>query len=268
MFADLMHYVIGYYSARTVAVTLDKTFRTLSGDVVGDQSVLFGNKASFSRGECCTDSKAFAGHPKKIDLVIALDESGSVGSRNFNIMKRFIEDIISHFVVSYSATRVAVVTWSTRVDLEFDFNEYINSEGVIKDIRKRVKYSGGWTATGDALNLIRSRLFSQSPQDAKKVLFIITDGRSNRQTYNPTTEAQLLKDSGVEIFAFGIGKRVHDPELTAIASEPTKAHKFRVETFRDLSALSHLIGSKSTFVVIYEMVDHSVFHYTSITLIK
>ena len=128
--------------------------------------------------------------------------------------------------------------------MEFGFNEYINSDGVIEDIRRRVKYSGGWTATGDALNLIRRRLFSQSPQDAKKVLFIITDGRSNRQTYNPNTEARHLKNSGVEIFAFGIGRNVHDPELIAIASEPTKTHKFRVETFRDLSALSHLIGSK------------------------
>ena len=231
-------------AAKKVAVNLDNTLKTLSGDVVGDQGVLFGNSNSFSQGECCTDKKAFAGHPKKIDLVLALDESGSVGYRNFNIMKTFIQDIISHFVVSYSATRVAVVTWSTKVDLEFGFNEYINSDGVIEDIRKRVKYSGGWTATGNALNLIRRRLFSQSPLDAKKVLFIITDGRSNRQTYNPNTEARHLKNSGVEIFAFGIGKSVHDPELIAIASEPTKTHKFRVETFGDLSVLSHLIGSK------------------------
>ena len=225
-------------------MSLDNTIKTLSGNVVGDQKVLFGLSNSFSGGKCCTDKIAFAGHPQKIDLVVALDESGSVGFRNFYIMKAFVANIISHFVVSYSATRVAVVTWSTKVDLEFDFNEYINYEGVFKDIRARVRYSGGWTATGDALNLIRRRLFSQSPQDAKKVLLMITDGRSNRQSYNPITEARLLKESGVEIFTFGIGRRVHDPELTAIASTPIKTHKFRVEKFNDLTALSHLIGSK------------------------
>ena len=211
--------------------------------MIGNLRVLFGNANSFRRGQCCTDKKAFAGHPPKIDLVIALDESGSVGSKNFEIMKRFVEEITSHFVVSNSATRVAIVTWSTRVTLEFNFNKYINNEGVKKGI-ERIKYSRGWTATGDALNFIRKNIFSQSPSGAKKVLFVLTDGKSNRQKYNPATEARHLKRSGVEIFAFGIGRNVRDSELVAIASLPTKTHKFRVEKFNDLSSLSHLISSK------------------------
>ena len=159
-------------------------------------------------------------------------------------MKTFIKDIVSHFVVSYSATRVALVTWSTSVTLEFDFDGYINNDGVKNGI-DGVIYNGGWTATGNALNFIRNNLFSQSSSSATKVLFIITDGRSNTQTHNPVTEAQLLKNSGVEIFAFGIGGNIYDPELTALASTPINDHKFRVETFSDVSVLSHLIQSKS-----------------------
>ena len=211
--------------------------------MIGDESILFGDSFAFPPGECCSDETAFAGHPAKIDLVIALDESGSVGYRNFEIMKQFVEDITSHFVVSYCATRVAVVTWSTRITLEFGFNEYINNEGVKKGIRK-IRYSGGWTATGDALNFIRRNIFSQSPSDAKKILFVLTDGRSNRQRYHPITEAKLLKKSGVEIFTFGIGRYVNDYELSTIASWPIATHKFRVENFNDLSSLSHLIGSE------------------------
>jgi len=236
-----------YILARGIAANLDASFRTLSGNVIGNKRVLFGNSKSFRRGQCCTDKTAFAGHPSRIDLVIALDESGSVGSKNFEIMKRFVEDITSHFVVSYSTTRVAIVTWSTQTTLEFDFNEYINNEGVNKGI-DAIRYSGGWTATGDALNFIRRNLFSQSPRGAKKVLFILTDGRSNRQKYDPATEANLLKNSRVEIFAFGIGSSVRDSELVAIASLPTKTHKFRVENFNDLSSLSHLISSELSIV--------------------
>ena len=136
--------------AKRIAQSLDDSFRKISGDVIGNMSILFGDLFHFPPGQCCTDEKAFAGHPAKIDLVIALDESGSVGYQNFEIMKNFVEDLTSHFVVSYCATRVAVVTWLTRITLEFDFNEYINNEGVKKGIRK-IKYSGGWTATGDAL---------------------------------------------------------------------------------------------------------------------
>ena len=221
--------------------------------MVGDERVLYGNTKSFKSGECCTDETAFAGHPSKIDLVIALDESGSVGSKNFETMKGFVEEITSHFVVSPSTTRVAVVTWSTRVTLEFNFTKYINNEGVKKGITQ-TRYSGGWTATGDALNYIRRSLFTQSPSGAKKILFVLTDGNSNRQTYDPATEAKLLKDSGVEIFTFGIGGSIRESELVDIASLPTNKHKFRVHTFNDLDSLSHLISSKL-------IVIHCVMYY-------
>ena len=212
--------------------------------MIGNERVLFGNSTRFPYRQCCTDKTAFADHPSKIDIVIALDKSGSIGSSNFEIMKSFVEYITSHFVVSYSATRVAIVTWSTQATLEFGFNAYINNEGVKKGI-KEVKYSKGlWTATGDALNFIRRNLFPQSPSDAKKVLFVLTDGKSNRQKYKPITEAELLKDDGVEIFTFGIGGSVNDQELVAIASQPTKKHKFHVKTFDDLSSLSHLTSGK------------------------
>ena len=90
-------------------------------------------------------------------------------------------------------------------------------------------------------------MFSQSPNDAKKVLFALTDGRSNRQNYIPATEARLLRNGGVEIFVFGIGSQVNNLELIAIASLPIHSHKFRVETFNDLTSLSHLITSELCF---------------------
>ena len=223
---------------------MNLAFRKLLKNVVGNKNVLFGPQKYFRARECCSDATAFTEHPDQIDLVIALDESGSVGRSNFNTMKAFLKRIASHFVVSYSATRVALVTWSTNVTLEFDNNEYINSDGVNNGIDD-VVYNGGSTATGDALHLIRTSLFSQSSSFAKKVLFIITDGRSNRQKHNPATEARLLKNSGVEIFAFGIGNNINDGELTSLASTPTYDHKFRVEKFSDVSALSHLIQGKS-----------------------
>ena len=206
--------------------------------------MLFGNSTHLPYRQCCTDKTAFAGHPSKIDIVIALDKSSDIGLSNFEIMQKFAEHITSHFVVSYSAMRVAIVTWSTQTTLEFGFNAYINNEGVKKGI-KEIKYSKGlWTATGDALNFIRRKLFSQSPSDAKKVLFVLTAGKSNKQKHKPITEAGLLKDDGVEIFTFGIGRSVNDEELVAIASQPTKTHKFHVKTFDDLLSLSHLTSSK------------------------
>jgi len=72
------------------------------------------------------------------------------------------------------------------------------------------------TTTGDALNYIQVRLFSQSPPDAQKAFFVVTDGKSNQQKYNVRNEAYLLKRSGVEIFAFSIGSNVNDLEFTTM----------------------------------------------------
>jgi len=140
-----------------------------------------------SKRECCSDATAFEGHPDQIDLVIAMDESGSVGSSNFNVMKTLMKEIISRFVISYSTTRVAVVTWSTNVTLEFDFNKHINNNGVKSGI-DAITYNGGMTFTGNALNFIRNYVFSQSSPNSMKSLFLITDGRPNGRTHNPATE--------------------------------------------------------------------------------
>lgn len=242
-----IHYVQFLFIAKAIATILDASLKTLSRNVIGKESMLFGNSTRFHYGQCCTDKTAFAGHPPRIDIVIALHKCGSIA--DFEIMKRFAEYITSHFVVSYRATRVAIVTWSTQTTLEFGFNTYINNEGVKKGIEE-INYSKElWTATGDALNFIRTKLFSQSPSDAKKILFVLTNSKSNKQKYTPTTEAGLLKDDGVEIFTFGIGKSVSYEELVGIASQPTKTHKFWVKTFEDMSTLIHLVSSKLTCYV-------------------
>ena len=120
--------------------------------------------------------------------------------------------------------------------------EYINNEGVIKGI-ENITYSAGWTATGDALHYIRTNLFNTSPSNAKKILFVITDGKPNKQTYKPADEAQLMKDDGVEIFAIGINCANY-LELKSIASLPTSSHRFLIRSFDDLSLLSQLMNGK------------------------
>ena len=219
-----------------VAVVLATLFIMIAQSAVFDSSKLFlgalyvmnlFSEKKFSERVYCSDTTAFEGHPNQIDLVIAMDESESVGFSNFNIMKTLMKEIISHFVISYSETRVAVVTWSTSVTLEFDFNKHINNNGVKSGI-DAVTYNGGMTFAGNALNFIRNYVFSQSSPNSKKLMFIIIDGRPNGRTHNPATEAQLLKSSGVEIFAFGIGGNIFDPELSSLASEPTDKHKFKI----------------------------------------
>jgi hypothetical protein len=64
-----------------------------------------------------------------------MDKSGSIGSSNFVLEKKFVENLIEYFPIFSTKTRVAVVTYSTNVKLEFNFNKYINKECLRKGIQ-------------------------------------------------------------------------------------------------------------------------------------
>ena len=64
-----------------------------------------------------------------------MDKSGSIGSSNFVLEKKFVKNLIEYFPIFPTKTRVAVVTYSTTVKLEFNFNKYINKECLRKGIQ-------------------------------------------------------------------------------------------------------------------------------------
>jgi hypothetical protein len=64
-----------------------------------------------------------------------MDKSGSIGLGNFNLEKQFVANLIEYFPIFPSKTRVAIVTYSTFVKLEFNFNNYINKECLRKGIQ-------------------------------------------------------------------------------------------------------------------------------------
>ena len=61
-------------------------------------------------------------------MVFVLDKSGSVGANNFNIAKKFVENVIEYFDIFPARTRVAIVSYSTFLKLEFNFNNHINKK--------------------------------------------------------------------------------------------------------------------------------------------
>ena len=239
--------IVHYTTEAKIVSSLDASFKQILGSLTGNKNMLFGNGITFKGENCCAEKEAFANHPPRVDLVIALDKSGSVNSKDFDIQKSFAEEIVSRLVVSYSATRVAIITWSGHQTLEFDFNKYINYDGVIAGIKK-IKQNGGKSAIGDALNFINTNVFSQSPGDAKKVLLFITDGSSNFGYYRVSTQGFNLKRSGVKIFAIGIGKEPLDSELGYMGTRPLSKHRFRLRTFSDLLSVGRDLSSKLTFM--------------------
>jgi hypothetical protein len=100
-------------------------------------------------------------------------------------------------------------------------------------------YTGGWTATGTALQYVKNSVISNSAigarTGAKKVIFVVTDGQSNRGD-DPAIPAAELKSRGVIIFALGVTNNVRQSELSSIAS--SSSHVMHVGSYASLDAVT------------------------------
>ncbi len=65
-----------------------------------------------------------------IDLAFLLDSSGSVGTKNFELEKRLVNDTVSRFTVGPEGTQVAVVSYSGFAIINFHFNNFTTREEV------------------------------------------------------------------------------------------------------------------------------------------
>ena len=179
-----------------------------------------------------------------LDLLFLLDESGSVGSTNHDLALRFIESVVGFYDISTSGTRVAMVSFSTGVTTEFDFDDRSTLRCVQRAIR-RIGYSGGYTYTALALDLAAELFNDPSSSGARplsagipRVAVLITNGRSN--VYNITQPAIDLRAAGVTVYTIGIGN-YNLNELLFIASDPDTDHVFLLESYTDAAFFTQLL---------------------------
>ena len=102
------------------------------------------------------------------------------------------------------------------------------------------RYTNGRTSTGNALERVRTQLIfntnSGARENTNKIIFVITDGKSNLGI-DPIIPAAKLKESdNVTIVALGVTNKINQTELQAIASSP--AHVFHLKNFAALKNLT------------------------------
>lgn len=115
-------------------------------------------------------------------------------------------------------TRIALIVYGTKPKLEFNFGDHgaTTQKDVIKRLKKIRKY-GRATATRAALNMARTTVFVEKNSKRQRVMFFITDGRSNIGG-PPEKAARILREKyKVKIMAIGVGESVNIRELYAIA---------------------------------------------------
>ena len=147
-----------------------------------------------------------------------LDASGSIGSTNFETMKKFVNSIISNFKIGADKTHVGVIRFESSASIVIPLGS-INDASQLNTSITNINYTRGGTAIHLALNLLITAFNnnSRTSQGVPRVAIVFTDGKSNPPN-STAPVAQLVHDAGIVVYSFGIGSGINCTELDTIAS--------------------------------------------------
>jgi len=139
-----------------------------------------------------------------VDIVIALDASGSMAAEDFEPRNRFVvaKMVVDEFVEGLRHDRAGLVIFAarafTRCPLTLDYGtlrHVLNGTelGTIED----------GTAIGTALATGLNRL--RESRAKSRVIILVTDGVNNRGEIQPLDAAKIARTLGVKIYTIGVG---------------------------------------------------------------
>uniref|UniRef100_A0A8C7WYG4 VWFA domain-containing protein n=1 Tax=Oryzias sinensis TaxID=183150 RepID=A0A8C7WYG4_9TELE len=171
------------------------------------------------------------------DIVFLVDSSGSIGSKNFELVKTFLGNVIKPFDIGPKKIQFGLAQYSTETRKEFLLKDFADQESVLTKVQQ-LHYLQKNTRTGEALDFIRKDYFveaagSRVGELVPQIAVLITDGESSDSVETP---AQQLRDHGVLVFCVGVGKDAQK-QLKTIANPPQDHYVFIVDHYEDLHGL-------------------------------
>ena len=149
-----------------------------------------------------------------IDIVLAIDASGSMAAEDFTIGGRrynrldVVKDVVREFIANRGGDKIGLVTFAalayTVCPLTTDY-AWVTTNlervrlGMIKD----------GTAIGSAINSSLTRL--KNSEAKSKVMILLTDGVNNAGEIDPLTAARAARALGIKIYTIGAGTKGFAP---------------------------------------------------------
>ncbi|MBN2531916.1 MAG: VWA domain-containing protein [Spirochaetales bacterium] len=149
---------------------------------------------------------------KGIDIIIVLDESGSMSTPDFEPGNRFesAKRVINQFTHSRENDQIGLVTFSSDAILRVPPTlDYTMLEEQLQNLT--LMELGEETAIG--MGIAVAALHLKSSRALNKIIILITDGVNNTGRVTPEQAALLASRTGIRIYTIGIG-RTSDSEWT------------------------------------------------------
>jgi len=148
--------------------------------------------------------------PPPIQLGFILDESGSVGSANFTIIKNGLASAINAYIPTDGSYRISVVTFSTSATIEVT-NVLIDSQAAKDALVTAIQgivYNGGNTNFAAAFSAMQTALTTSGYQIGTAYVNFATDGAQNTGGTGVTERNALIAagfdNISIEVIGTGV----------------------------------------------------------------
>jgi Ca-activated chloride channel homolog len=154
-----------------------------------------------------------------VDIVIALDLSGSMESEDFEIkgqrVNRLVvaKDTIARFIEKRPSDRLGLVAFADQAYIAAPLT--LDHGFLQANLQRLALHSiGEQTAIGSALSASINRL--RDIRSKSKIVILMTDGQNNAGKIPPLTAAEAAKALGVKVYTIGVGIRgtAQFPQMT------------------------------------------------------
>uniref|UniRef100_A0A673GJH9 Collagen, type VI, alpha 1 n=1 Tax=Sinocyclocheilus rhinocerous TaxID=307959 RepID=A0A673GJH9_9TELE len=174
------------------------------------------------------------------DVLIMMDSSASVGSKNFEVTKEFAQMLAKRFLSAERGgfqVRVGIGQYSNNANLEAEFSS--NTTQVGAQITE-AKFQNAGTQVTNALNFAIERF--RGGRTRKKKLLVFSDGRS-QGVNNIQIEKSMeqVSNAGIELYVLAVGNQVNEVHLRTLVSRGrpydniyANRHLFKVPDYRSL----------------------------------
>lgn len=178
------------------------------------------------------------------DILVMMDSSASVGQKNFEISKTFVQHLADRFLNANRSLgariRVGVGQYSrnARLDAPLDTNLTVLSNQI-----KEATFQNDGTSVTQALEFAIRTLASRGDgSGGSKKLVLFSDGRSQGVT-QPVLEKRVrdVADAGIELFVISAGTQVSEANLRTLVSRGrqddityAQRHLFRLPDYPSL----------------------------------
>ncbi len=166
--------------------------------------------------------------PSGIDILVALDVSGSMAAEDFQPLNRLevAKDLLRDFIRGRPSDRIGLTVFAgksiTRCPLTLEHEPLIRT---VETLRMGDLPEG--TAIGSAIMSGINRLTQQSSSKGDRILLLITDGRSNAGEIHPRDALSLAVSQKIKIYSIGVGSNGKVPFPVAM---PNGKKSYRYET--------------------------------------